>query len=79
MKYNISKHVTLIYYCPKCKKWCVDYFDRYIKCPLCGSRDLIHSSTVDPAITIERFLNQDKTVMNDCTRLANDLIKKTKR
>jgi len=39
-------------------------------CPYCNSRDLIHSSTIDPAEIISRFLNNDLTVLDDCRRQA---------
>ena len=71
MKYSYSAHVTFIYCCRSCKKWHASYFDHKASCPYCNSDKLVHSSTVDPAAIITRFLNSDLSVLEDCTKIAN--------
>jgi len=64
-------HITFIYYCRSCDKWFAMYFDcPDTGCPHCNSKDMIHSATVDPAIIISRFLNNDLNVVNDCIKFA---------
>lgn len=58
--------ITLIYHCEICLQWYAWYVnDIQENCPKCHNK-LIHTSTVDPATIISRFLNNDKDVMADC-------------